>query len=482
VLLYSWDMRPRLKFVLLLAPVLLAASSPAPRVTYIPFTAAKPVIDTFKDSLPDDLKGKTDAAISALWPQWVQQQDESIRARLDKGDEDSLVNLLLYGTSFSRQPRITDELLNDAENERQQMGDASPKMKALPVIFRSRVEDLITALTAPGNNERLQYMRHMLQARGYDLSTPDGKNAVAKLLVTDLQRMREEFTTYHKQMEAARQLDPEAQFQARSQLFHNRGLALDTSLSPDYALEQTLKDLVSHKVLAPGSVQRVAIIGPGLDFVDKREGYDFYPQQTIQPFAVMDSLLRLHLSKPTTLRVTALDISSRVLTHIREARARAQRGLPYTLQLPLNTKIPWKEGTLAYWREFGNQIGKSVPPVRVPPEAGSGVKVRAVRLPASVVLKLAPVEMNAVWQREQLSGGERYDLIIATNVLVYYDQFEQALAESNIQEMLRPGGVFLCNDALPDVAVLSIHPAGETNIVYSDRPNDGDKIVWYIRK
>jgi hypothetical protein len=34
-------------------------------------------------------------------------------------------------------------------------------------------------------------------------------------------------------------------------------------------------------------------VGPGLDFTDKRTG-DFYPHATIQPFAVVDSLLRRH--------------------------------------------------------------------------------------------------------------------------------------------------------------------------------------------
>src|SRR5579884_1418529 len=473
-------MRFRLALLFVLTSVLLAAP-PVAKVVYISFTAAKPVIEAFKDSLPPDLKGKSEAAIAAEWPQWVRQQDQAVRARLEKGDEDSLVNLLLYGTSFTKEPRITDELFADAENEAKIKGQDSPKMKALPVIFQTRVADLIAALRAPGNNERLQYMRHMLQNKGYDLSTAAGKNAVAQLLVTDLQRMRQEFSDYRKQVEAAKQLDPNAQFQARSQLFHNRGLALDTSLSPDYALEQALKALLDQKLFSPGSVRRVAIIGPGLDFVDKREGYDFYPQQTIQPFAVMDSLLRLGLSTKTNLHLTTLDISSRVLNHLREARARAQRGIPYTIQLPLNKKIPWKDGTIAYWRGFGDHIGKPVPPVRVPPELG-GVDVRAVRLPPSVVLRITPVDLNAVWQREQLPADQRYDLIIATNVLVYYDQFEQALAEDNIQEMLRPGGVFLCNNALPDVATLSIHPAGVTTTVYSDRPDDGDQIVWYLRK
>ena len=51
-------------------------------------------------------------------------------------------------------------------------------------------------------------------------------------------------------------------------------------------------------VLRAGSVTRVAIIGPGLDFTNKADGYDFYPIQTSQPFVVADVLMRLGLAIP----------------------------------------------------------------------------------------------------------------------------------------------------------------------------------------
>jgi hypothetical protein len=44
--------------------------------------------------------------------------------------------------------------------------------------------------------------------------------------------------------------------------------------------------------------------------VDKAQGYDFYPVQMIQPFAVADSLRRLGASQRPV--VTTLDISKRV--------------------------------------------------------------------------------------------------------------------------------------------------------------------------
>ena len=64
-------------------------------------------------------------------------------------------------------------------------------------------------------------------------------------------------------------------------------------------------------------MRRVGIIGPGLDFADKQEGYDFYPPQTIQPFAVADSLIRLGLASADSLSVTTFDLSTRVERHLR---------------------------------------------------------------------------------------------------------------------------------------------------------------------
>jgi hypothetical protein len=76
------------------------------------------------------------------------------------------------------------------------------------------------------------------------------------------------------------------------------------------------------------------VIGPGLNFTDKQSGYDYYPQQTIQPFAVYDSLARLGLGTLSGLGITVFDISSRVLEHLQRARERAQKGTAYAIQLP----------------------------------------------------------------------------------------------------------------------------------------------------
>ena len=86
-------------------------------------------------------------------------------------------------------------------------------------------------------------------------------------------------------------------------------------------------------LLKPGSVHRIAIVGPGLDFVNKKSGSDFYPPQTTQPFAVIDSLARLGLADPATIDVYTFDISPRVNRHLERARKDATAGKGYTIQL-----------------------------------------------------------------------------------------------------------------------------------------------------
>jgi hypothetical protein len=108
-------------------------------------------------------------------------------------------------------------------------------------------------------------------------------------------------------------------------------------------------------------VQRVAIVGPGLDFADKDVGFDFYPQQTLQPFAVLDALKRLGLaSSPDDPDVVLLDISPRIVDHVKQARARAAQNIGYTLNLALPKSTPWLPEVRRYWQTFGDRIGAPV--------------------------------------------------------------------------------------------------------------------------
>lgn len=62
--------------------------------------------------------------------------------------------------------------------------------------------------------------------------------------------------------------------------------------------------------------------------------------------------------------------------------------------------------------------------IATPGRAGA-VRMRAVRVRPAVVTAIVPHDLNIVLERLQpLADGERFDLIIATNILVYYDGFE----------------------------------------------------------
>src|SRR5438093_288144 len=90
-----------------------AAAGPAvekvqtPYKTFVSLEEAKPLLSADPADVPAALRG-TPEQQAAAWPSWVVQHDAEIRARLERGDEDSIVNLWFYGTTFTRLPRATD--------------------------------------------------------------------------------------------------------------------------------------------------------------------------------------------------------------------------------------------------------------------------------------------------------------------------------------------------------------------------------------
>ena len=204
---------------------------------------------------------------------------------------------------------------------------------------------------------------------------------------------------------------------------------------------------------------RVAVVGPGLDFVDKAQGYDFHPVQMIQPFALADSLRRLGVAERPA--VTALDISPRVIAHLRDARQRASRRETYRLNLLLEQDSAGSRrdpALVKFWRRFGDHIGTGTAG-EIPAGSAGDVRARAVDLRPEAVLDVSGVELNIVLER--LANAEvmnRFDLVVATNVLIYYDSFEQALAVSNIASMLRGGGLLMTNQPVPVPTACGLSP------------------------
>ncbi|MGC9948123.1 MAG: class I SAM-dependent methyltransferase [Bryobacteraceae bacterium] len=432
----------------------------ADRTVYLSLAEARPVLENFAGELPGGLQGVS--LNPDAWLAWVTARDAGIRARLKGGDADSVLNLVLFGTSFTSQPRVTGTQSEDATGR----------------LILARVKDMAQAASHPGRNERLQFAAEWLQANGADPSDPaSGKRVEAVLLENALRVLREQ-REYSKAIEEAkRNQDAAGVFVTRSSLYRSRGLSLDTSFRPNFAIERSLAEMKEAGLLR--RVQRAAVIGPGLDFADKRSGYDFYPIQTLQPFALIDSLRRLGLAGPAGPEVEICDLSSRVLGHVRRARAQARAGAPYTVRIPLDGDTRWLPETIGYWRTFGSEIGTEAEPMS--PPASVQARMHAIRIRPGVVALLRPADVDMVTQHLPLPADRRFDLVIATNILVYYSPFEQALAMRNIADMLRPGGVLLTNNALPEVSGVPMRPAGATSVAYSEDPDDGDRVVWYRR-
>jgi hypothetical protein len=444
---------------------------------FISYASAKPVLDQPGDLLPAELRDPNEAK----WSAWSQRQDKAIRARLQQGDLDSMVNLLLYGTSFTKQPRIKVEALTEASKAG---------------VLRARVDDLVAGLRSPGDNERLTFLNGLLRSQGIDPSSP-GETGV--FIYNNLQRVLQEISTLAKRAEEAKGLiqpaqpnavpDPAAIFNWRPGLFVDRGVSLDTGIFPNFSIEQALRDLKKRSVLREGQVARVAVIGPGLDFSDKNENasYDYYPQQTLQPFALYDSLVRLGLARTNAISMSIFDISPRVIDHVQRARERARSNarMPntgYVIQLPREVERPWPADLIAYWRSLGDGVGAEVAPITPPnvfqgPNGGQSLDTRAVRIRPDVVLTIQPVDLNIVLERVNLAEADRFDLMVGTNIFIYYDAFERSLALENAGAMLKRGGLLLTNDRLPEVPGGSMRLGGVTDVQYNH-----DAVGWYRKR
>jgi hypothetical protein len=464
----------------LLASFALVEDHPPRKVGYITFAEAKPILEAMAEALPAGLGGRSPEKLESLWPAWVKSRDAEIRERLMGGDEDTIVNFLLFGTTFTHEPRLTSAQVRTLAGSTEAGGkEAADKFRQL---VGRRIQDLVKGMAAPGKNERLLFARRVAERKGIGFADEEARKQAAKYVLENYLRVLKEQESFQQALAAAKSLDdPTEEFAGRSKLYRERGLSLDTALPPDYALEVALTTMRDRGAFAARRVRRVGIIGPGLDFTDKQEGYDFYPTQTVQPFAVVDSLLRLKLTRAEELQVVTLDLSPRVNDHIERSRRAAMQGRGYTIQLPRDPSRGWKRELVAYWERFGNQIGSAAKPVAVPASL-QGTILRAVRVRPEFVRGMRALDLNVVLQREEWPADAKFDLLIATNILVYYDTFEQSLALSNIQSMLRPGGFLLTNNLLLELPSSKMKSVDYVSVEYSSRESDGDQIVWYRRE
>src|SRR5207247_1540443 len=88
--------------IFLAAPLMAAAA-------YASYSDVRAILTTLSEIVPAELKGQDQAALPKAWDEWARSHDRDIRARLERGDEDTIVNWLLFGTSFTSRPRALFE-------------------------------------------------------------------------------------------------------------------------------------------------------------------------------------------------------------------------------------------------------------------------------------------------------------------------------------------------------------------------------------
>ncbi len=446
--------------------VLGACAAVAQTPQYVPFSEAQPVLQAYQKSLPKELTASGQPT-AAAWDKWIRSQDQEIRVRLERGEEDTLTNLLRLGVTYTNEERISYQSL-----------ERFGKDGYVDSIVDKRANDLIRALASPHASEGMMELRTFLEKQGFNLKTPEGQKKIKAYMLANLARMRDE--VIHAETEIYKKSGANL-----SQQFKDRGISTDSNLYPDYMIELHLRHMMEQGLLKPGSIRRVAIVGPGLDFVNKNSGSDFYPPQTTQPFAVIDSLARLHLADPATVEVETFDISSRVNKHLARARTEAAAGKSYTIQLLADPSDQWSKdyhsGFLEYWQMLGDHIGKPAPKIPVPYNAAAaGIWNRAVSVRPPVVLRVTPVDMNVVFQTIPLPPDKQFDLVIGTNIFVYYGSLEQSLARANLGTMIKPGGFLITNEALAGGAPSKLADALGTTVVVA--PSDTEYMYTYARQ
>ncbi len=423
------------------------------------------------EDVAETLKLFADAGLSTIdikdstgWNDWVRTRDTEVRARVDQGVEDSISNLILYGTSYTNLPRL-------------ESGESAASEKGgLTAAARARVHALAAALPNGTRNERLRFVNEFLARKGIP------RDSVEVKLQENLQRLVAEQRVYQEKLKASEAAsDPTAELLARGTLYQDRGLSADTSLLPNYALEDTLKTMLRKGAIQPGTIHRILVIGPGLDFADKRDGYDFYPVQTIQPFAMLEAVARLGLGKAEEISVVTADLNAAVNAHVASLAERGRAGQAYTVQLPRLVSAEWSPEAVAYWQRFGEMLGAPVKPLPVPASV-IDVTIRAVAIRPRYAAQMRGLDMNVVTQTMDVPEGRGFDLVVATNVLVYYDLFQQALAMGSIAHMMNHGGIFLANHALPAQHTQALEFLGRRIVAYTPSGAYGDDVVAYRRR
>ncbi|MBI1787594.1 MAG: hypothetical protein HYR60_08610 [Acidobacteria bacterium] len=322
--------------------------------------------------------------------------ERDTQERLRQGEDEHLIYFLLQSMAFTKRPRVEPAL-----SAREFAESAT-----IPPAAQARMEEFLRALDRPTSGPRLAYFQQYLAPR---------RRSPAELEAAYRQAMR----FLH-----------EKEFAGSPAPYQRRGHSTDTGIEVNYTISTALAVI---RALDPSArLERVLIAGPGLDFAPRTAFQESFPPQSYQPYLTADSLLRWQLADPRGLSVHCVDINPRVVGFIEEFPRRAD----LSLTLSRHAGEPDYE---EYFADAGKHIGETTPVA-----LGKIVRVRR-----ELAARVRAEPLNILTERYDPPPG--FDLVIATNLLLYFDSTELALALANLSAMLRAGGFLIHNELRPEV-------------------------------
>lgn len=367
---------------------------------------------------------------------YIENVEADTDRRVAEGEREHLVYYALQSSRFTARPRIEPAVsaLRFAERlspvERERLIDDPSYLPSVgwPPAERARVADLLSALRKEPKDARLAYFRTLLQG---------GRRAVApEAFYADYVRVarflyRKEFLAGGASANDVAQV---------ATLYQRRPHSSDTQIEAGFGVYLGLGTL--HALKPALRITTVLVVGPGLDLAPRTDLIDAVGPQSYQPFAVADALLALSLASERDLRVHSLDVNPRVVRALQAAVARE----PVTLHLftgIAETDQPFQPDYRTYVRELGRAIGDEITAPRA--IASDRHYQHSIAARTAVARAMSAERLNIVTER--LVDAPPVDLVVATNVLTYFDDRQLALALSNMAAMLRPGGYLLHNES-----------------------------------
>jgi hypothetical protein len=379
-----------------------------------------------------------------------------------RGEYDHLIFFMLQSRRGARQPKIEPALsayefvngLSEPERERYlaETPDYLPPEERMPKAARARMNEFIRAIDRDSDDERMIYFKSLLK------NTAPKSHSLAQHLYAEYARVMR--FLYRKEF-ASRKFSKERLAAYVASLYQDRAHSTDTQIESNFAVYTALAALkAGEKAQSPSTrLNRVLIIGPGLDFAPRTDFVDLFGPQSYQPFAVADALLSLKLCDADRLQIDCVDINERVVAHLQSLRRRGEVTLSILSGVNDGAGSALSEDYKDYFRNLGKNVGRESA-INVPLDLASRLK-KSLRIGPEVTGKINADRLNIITERFDRSDSStpNYDLVVVTNVFPYFNPTELLFALTNISAMLAEGG-YLIHNELQTVPSSFITPLG----------------------